>query len=872
MNKLKNKSAVLLTTCLLSCLSFCMSAQVKTGFKLLEKKDSSGAKLAFEKDTTNPKYALAAQYGLFLLAEKKLPTKPLKEQLEALKKLRTMEQQMTQLSPRQLRKLDKLNASPYYVRVLRGRLLPRITKVMAKDWALLDYDKFVKEEPALVKDFGVYLKRARIKIVKEAYVTARDYPTLYSLVKNHLSVLQTENLNMADRFESKLFSAFIAEKGIVQLDEFIKEFPDHRVSKDCWAKELGAVYQKSGRQGGLQFLSQYRLSLLDIFVVEDILWHENELKNLSAEEQKQLDALHKRSEIESNFRKMPTETLYSETITYIESQAPSRHSYELMQKVMQQFIDSDNLPKAIALLDNVQKLYPDAMPDKKNCGAFTYYVEKQIWFDTARSILKRPEGSLEKKPLTEINTSGEEFSPVVTADGNLLYFCGSDRYEDEEADGEDVYVSKKVNGVWEKPKIVAELSGEGNQAPLSITPDGLTMLMFVDGKLHISVRRKGKWLAPRPLYTINNAFAWVGKATLSADGKVLVFEASKNVNAMSGINNIDLYMSRLRDTTWMTPTLLPSFINTRYDERSPYLHTDGKTLYFASNGQGGLGHIDIFKTTLLDKSWQRWSKPYNIGRKFNTIYDDWGINFSVSAKGDIGYLSSAPERRYDIFSISMPQTAQPEPVEVVALPIKSGKNLPSVYTLTLYNRKGEILKKEEVHLEDNRVIMTFPKDSATRFTLEAEKTFPHNGVVAQYQYSSLDSVGLVVIDSMLKNKIAVPIPAIEFETNSDALRAESLPHLDFLAKFLSKKPWKVTIIGHTDDRGTPEHNKELSLLRAFAVETYLKKNLLNMQFETIGLGSTQPKMVGTTEDIRRMNRRVEIQIQEILPNKTAKGN
>lgn len=842
-----------------------LEAQIKKGFDFLLKKDTLSAQSAFEKDTAHSKNGIAAQYGLGLIQERKLTVNaPADSFLTIAKHLLELEGQLTKASASVRRRSAKYQVTPYAISVLRGKIRSKSKQALELSWNVLDYDRFIKEQPALAQDFKYILSKVRRKIVRRDYETAYDYPTLYSLIKNHQDILRFESLNLTNHFEGKLFQAFLESEGITSLETFIKEFPRHRISMDCWASDLAVAYKNKGRQGAIQFLIDYKLSVLDIHIVEDILSHQHELGDLTAAQQNQLDALKQQTYLTEHLKKMQARKVFEQVSAFAKREAPALRSYEIVQRGVQRLMDLDSLALATALLDELQPLYPDVLPDRKNCTIFHFHRTKQRWFDTARALLKRPDGNLVKSSLKTLNTNAEEFAPVVAANGKILYFCGSGR--EAMNDGEDVYVSRWKNNDWETPVLVSELSGEGNQSPLSLSPDGLTMLLGVDGKLHISHQQKKIWSKPRPLYSINNAFAWVGRASLSANSSILILEASNTLDPILGTKNVDLYISFLRnDTLWSKPVRLPAPVNTSYEERSPYLHSDNKTLYFASDGHAGLGEMDLFKTTRLDETWLHWSKPYNIGRKFNTIHDDWGINFSMPAQGNVGYLASASyfEYRNDLYSTGIPSTVQPQPTTVLELPIQTTGALTQHYLLTLIGRDGKVMRRERVRVEDGNIITTFPQDSIQRFVLEGDAIFPYSGTVAAFQTSTSDTVKLTNLQNMLEQNLAVPLPAIEFDKSKAVLKPELLPQLDLLADFLTKKPWMVTIIGHTDDSGTPETNQILSLQRADAVKTYLLTKVPQLKIQTQGLGSTQPKMVGNSDVIRQMNRRVEIKIQKL---------
>ena len=88
----------------------------------------------------------------------------------------------------------------------------------------------------------------------------------------------------------------------------------------------------------------------------------------------------------------------------------------------------------------------------------------------------------------------------------------------------------------------------------------------------------------------------------------------------------DIYVSLKDDYgNWGKAINLGPTINTIHCDRSAFLHPDMKTLYFASDGHGGLGDLDVFVSKrLADSCWNCWSEPVNLGKEINSSSSDWG--------------------------------------------------------------------------------------------------------------------------------------------------------------------------------------------------------------------------------------------------------
>ncbi|GAB4335408.1 MAG: hypothetical protein OHK0038_13080 [Flammeovirgaceae bacterium] len=256
-----------------------------------------------------------------------------------------------------------------------------------------------------------------------------------------------------------------------------------------------------------------------------------------------------------------------------------------------------------------------------------------------------------------INTEAPEIAPVVSADETRLIFTSrrkdSTGGEIDPTVGlpyEDIYiVEKNEKGEWGKPKnIGAPINTAGHDASIGLSPDGQEIFIYKDeysatslltGSIYKSVIKDGKWSKPEKLQDGINSKTRETHATITPDEKLMIFTSSRKEEGSMG--GLDLYMvRRLPNLEWAKPVNLGSVINTKYDEESPFLHPNGKMLYFSSKGHDSMGGFDIFYSEWDEKN-QQWSKPKNVGYPINTADDD--IFYSVSADGMRGYFTSVRE-------------------------------------------------------------------------------------------------------------------------------------------------------------------------------------------------------------------------------------
>lgn len=267
-----------------------------------------------------------------------------------------------------------------------------------------------------------------------------------------------------------------------------------------------------------------------------------------------------------------------------------------------------------------------------------------------------------------INTAiGEEYGPTLTIDDNTLYFVGLNRGETNMS--EDIFVSRrdKRTGEWSSAQIVPALSTPyRNEAPTSVSGDGKTMLLFVEGRMCFSQRGPYGWTEPRPLPSYLQLGNWQADAQISADGSALLFAANYPAEGEERAS-LNIFVSeRDEQGRWGKPYSIGSVINTPGMERSPFLHPDMKTLYFSSDKEGTIGDLDVWVTRRLsDTCWTCWSEPENLGPQINTTGRDcW---YKISTDGKTAYYAQKNGRRHDIYSITLPEDKRPEPITVLAV-------------------------------------------------------------------------------------------------------------------------------------------------------------------------------------------------------------
>lgn len=248
-----------------------------------------------------------------------------------------------------------------------------------------------------------------------------------------------------------------------------------------------------------------------------------------------------------------------------------------------------------------------------------------------------------------INTSDNEYVPVISADESVLIYTYSGKKsvggllnEDLKPDQEngsyleDIYISTRtVDSTWSQPSGISNLNTIANDAAVALSPDGQTLFLFKsnndEGDLYTSSLNGSEWSKPERLNKNINTEKWEGSCSITSDGRYLYFASERE----GGLGGRDLYVSEKVNGEWGPAKNLGPKINTPLNEDAPFIHPDGITLFFSSEGHKSIGGYDIMYSV---KQENEWIEPISMGIPLNTTEDD--RYYVINARGDVGYFSS----------------------------------------------------------------------------------------------------------------------------------------------------------------------------------------------------------------------------------------
>lgn len=466
-----------------------------------------------------------------------------------------------------------------------------------------------------------------------------------------------------------------------------------------------------------------------------------------------------------------------------------------------------------------------------------------------------------------VNTTDAEYFPALTADGETLIFT-------RQVNGnEDFWTSQFKNNSWNlaTPLSTKINTARYNEGAQTISPDGKYLFFTgcnrTDGlgrcDIYVSHREGKDWGEPYNVGKPVNSEYWESQPAISPDGRTLYFIS----NRPGGSGGYDIWKSTITDDAKWGPALnLGPDINTAYDENTPFLHADGKTLYFSSDGWPGFGNKDIYYSRMDDAG--KFQKPVNLGFPVNSFDDESGL--VVSADGNFGMFSSNLKDGsggQDIYSFGIPETAKPLKVSYVKGIVKdkdSKKTIESnVQVIDLKSNK--IVFDDYTDAETGQFLAVMPVGSVYLFNVNAEGYLFYSENFELRAGDINNPYQIEVYIERIKQGGNVTLRNIFFDTNKYNLLPPSIRELDLLIDFLQQnESINIEIQGHTDNIGDARLNEKLSFNRANAVYEYLIKNSIDTKRLTFeGFGASKPIADNKTEIGRKNNRRTSFVITKI---------
>ena len=498
--------------------------------------------------------------------------------------------------------------------------------------------------------------------------------------------------------------------------------------------------------------------------------------------------------------------------------------------------------------------------------------------DFAAEAIAHPSGPNPERLAAPLNQFRNQYFPVLTADNRFLVFTVRRNPEKLGQENEDLLISAvDASGKFGAPQSISPvINSPENEGAATISGDGKTLVFTSCGRpggvgncdLYLSHRRGNQWTAPRNLGILVNSKAWDSQPSLSADGRTLYFSSNRG----GGVGGYDIYVTSVgADGTWGAARNVGAPINTTRDDLAPFIHASGTTLYYSTNGRVGLGSSDIFRAEQDEKG--QWQEPRNLGYPLNTFANEASM-----------FISSDNKRAY-YTRTELPQSGDapgvPPAIYLYGSEVPASTRARETSTYTQGRVFDAVTKKpieavvQLFDLKTNALTQQVYSDGETgEYTavLNEGRAYAMYAAAPGYllkslnfDYSSQQKFDPLTLDIYLdpaKSGRSAVLNNLFFDSNKAVLKPSSRTELGRLVEFLRQDPnLRVEVAGYTDNVGTPAANLSLSQRRAQAVLDYLSAHgVPATRLRAKGYGETRPLAANDTENHRAQNRRIELRI------------
>ena len=470
-----------------------------------------------------------------------------------------------------------------------------------------------------------------------------------------------------------------------------------------------------------------------------------------------------------------------------------------------------------------------------------------------------------------VSTEYDEYLPAISPDQELIFFTR--RYLKKGIDiitptFQEEFISSKIeNDIFSVGQPLSyPFNIEDNEGGACISIDN-NLLFFtkcsrVSGNynncdIFYSEKKDGKWGEIQSFgKEICPMYSWESQPSLSSDGKSIIFASDRE----GGYGGVDLYIiNKDNNGLWSKPINLGPKINSENNEKSPFLHTDGKTLFFASDNFPSLGGYDIFYSR--KDSLNIWSKPINIGFPINSKFNE--ISLFVSTDGNQAIFASNNLEGiggWDLYSFDLYSEAKPERVFFIKGDLfdSNGENINDV-EIEIKNINTKEVKVIKVKNGEYAASLTLSKDDDVLITVKKKGYSFNSQYISSENNEFLSPTNLnfelkdiVEGESFLLNNIYFELDSYELNEVSNEIILEFAEYLKTNSSMI------ISINGYTDNIGELDYNKKLSRERALSVYNKLIiYGIAESRLQYKGYGEGNPKNDNSSDELRELNRRTE---------------
>ena len=488
------------------------------------------------------------------------------------------------------------------------------------------------------------------------------------------------------------------------------------------------------------------------------------------------------------------------------------------------------------------------------------------------NILNNPV-SFNPSIVSGISSVNDEYLPIISPDQNYAFFTRrstlKNHYSLTESTIEQFTVSVFVDSTFSSGlPLEFPFNQESNEGGASLSIDNKVLYFtkcirnssgYNNCDIFYVIKNKNGWSNIFEFSkNISRPDSWESQPTLSSNGKKIIFASDR----VGGYGKMDLYEINFENGVWSSPKNLGPTINSSEYEKSPFLHTDGKTLFFASTNFPSLGGFDIFFSR--KDSLGNWQKPVNIGYPINTVFDE--ISLFVSTDGNNAYFASNNldgVGGWDVYSFPLYEEARPERVLFLqGMLLDENKNILDDVVLEVKNITTKEVKIINIDSGGYTAAITLSKEDDVLISIK-KSNFAFNSTYISHEDSSFFSPSRVDFQMQsLEEGRSFNIDNIYFDNNSFEVKEATREILiEFVSYLELNNRLVIEINGFTDNVGDSQDNQLLSEKRARAVrDIIVELGVSSDRVSYNGFGESFPVYSNNTNEGRAKNRRTEFKV------------
>lgn len=506
---------------------------------------------------------------------------------------------------------------------------------------------------------------------------------------------------------------------------------------------------------------------------------------------------------------------------------------------------------------------------KRKTKAKKHLVNAQF----AATAVKNPKPYTPTPLSPAINTEEHQYLPSFSADGKKMIYTARRQRQ------EDLMESTFKDGEWQAGQPLEDINTPDNDGAQTISADG-KLLVFTrcasqagmgGCELFYAKKVNKKWTTPKKIKAVNTS-AWEAQPSLSANGKWLYFASDRE----GGKGGRDIWKSqRIGPDQWSAPVNLGDSINTPANDQCPFIHPDGQTLYFCSEGLPGMGGIDLYFAR--KNAHGEWQTPTNLGYPINTAANEGTL--VVSLDGKTAYFATdkianatRENMNIDIYRFDLYPEAQPQAVSYIEMSIVDSRTkYPISASVNIHAIDDNNTFWESSTDKTGKTLLCLPAGKDYALHIEKEGYLFHSEHFALTDTKTIQTAyELKIALSPIPEKAVADIPTktsirlnnIFFDSGSADLLPQSNNEIQRIVKLLQQQTQlNIRIDGHTDNVGNEANNLALSEQRAKAVyNALIEKGIKENRLSFKGFGESQPIAPNDTSMGKQKNRRTEMTI------------